>query len=128
VSFGVYPCARTAAAAALAPAALGSCFVNAGSGAERVVVVPVLVGLVVAPLDDGVVPVAELVVFALGVGVVAVVCETGGTLDAVTVFVPEPHAASSADAHTAIAATERAFTRIRRIDPSYSPFGAALLA
>lgn len=100
---------------------------NAGSGAERVVVVPVLVGLVVAP-PDGVVPVAVLVVFALVVGVVGVVCETGGALDTVTVFVPETHAASNADAHTAVAAAESALTPIRRIDPSYSPFGTAFLA
>jgi len=110
VSFGVYPCALTAAGAALAPCALDSPPVNAGSGAERVVDVPgvalVAVGVVGA--------VAVLVDFAVLV-VVAAVCETGGAPEAVTVFVDDPHAASVAVAHAANV-IETAFSPSRRID------------
>jgi hypothetical protein len=73
--------------------------VNAGSGAERVVVDGV--GVLVEVVRAGVV--ALRVVF--GVAVLAV-CETGGTLDAVTVFVPDPQAVSSAPAQAHSATVE----------------------
>jgi hypothetical protein len=119
VSFGVYPRERTTAAAPLAPSAFDSCCVNAGSGAVRVVVLLVL----------GVVCVCVGVVCVLVVcvdGVVAVVCETGGALVTVTVFVEEPHAASSAIA-TSASEIETVLRMARRIAPSYSPPGRTLL-
>ena len=104
---------------------LDSCFVNAGSGAERVLVVGacVLVELVcvgvVCVLVDGVV--------VLGCVLVAV-CETAGASAAVTVFVPEPHAASAAVAatHSAIEVARKPF--VRAMSPWYSPPRAAFLA
>jgi hypothetical protein len=64
--------------------------VNAGSGAERVVAAPVPPLVVVGAGVVGVV--AEEVVF----GFVLVCVGVSGALETVTVFVPEPHAASSA--------------------------------
>jgi hypothetical protein len=55
-----------------------------------------------------------VVAFVLAVDVDCV-CETGGALEAVTVFVDEPHAASTAVAHTA-AAVESATRGYPRID------------
>jgi hypothetical protein len=98
--------------------------VNAGSGAERVVVPPLAPLAGVVPVGVDVAPVAVLVVFALVVGVV---CESGGALDTVTVFVAEPHALNSnAEAHSAAAGSE--LSRKRRIDSSYSLLVATLLA
>ena len=100
--FGVKPFSRTTAAAALSPSDFASCCVNAGSGAARVDVVPVPVLVEVVGVGVG----AVLVVFVDVCGFVVVdVCETGGTLDTVTVLVPEPHATTSAAMH-AHSATE----------------------
>jgi hypothetical protein len=102
--------------------AFPSCCANAGSGAERVVDVPVLVvGLVVV----GVVAVVDFCV--LVVGAVVAVLDTGGALAAVTVFVPEPQAASSAAAPSAVT-VESALARTGVIGPSYSPPASPLLA
>jgi hypothetical protein len=73
--------------------------VNAGSGAERVVVVPVavLVGVL-----------AELVcvcVLWVVLGVAVELVGVSGALETVTVFVPPPHAASSAAALASSATT-----------------------
>ena len=75
---------------------------NAGSGAARVVVegVVVLVDVVCAGV------VAVLVVFGFAVVAVVAVREAGGTLEAVTVFVPDPQAVSRAAAHAHSAAAE----------------------
>ena len=97
---------------------------NAGSGAARVVVDGVVPALLVDVVCAGVV--AVLVVFA-AVAVDAV-CVDGGALDAVTVFVDEPHAASSAAAHAHSAAVEIARVAVRFIVPWYSPPELALLA
>jgi hypothetical protein len=116
----VKPRSRTIAAAALGPSAFASCCVNAGSGAACVVVVAVPVVVV------GVV--AVLVVLALVcVFVVVDVCETGGTLDTVTVFVCEPQATSSAAMH-AHSAVKIARKTVGLICPWYSPLARALLA
>jgi hypothetical protein len=83
---------------------------------------PVLVaGLVVV----GVVAVLDFVVVVLGV--VVAVCDTGGALAAVTVFVPDPHPASSAAAPSAVT-VDSALARTRVIDQSYSPPPSRLLA
>ena len=84
---------------------------------------PVLVvGLVVA----GVGAVLDFVVVVV-VGVVVAVCDTGGALAAVTVFVLDPHAASSAAAASAVT-VESALARTDVIDQSYSPPASPLLA
>jgi hypothetical protein len=85
--------------------------VNAGSGAARVVVDGVVPAVLVDAVCAGVVAVP--VVFA----VVAAVCVAGGALDAVTVFVDEPHAASSAAAHAHSAAVEIARVAVHFIVP-----------
>jgi hypothetical protein len=87
----VKPFARTTDAAPVTPSAFDSVFVNAGSGAEWVLVGAPLV-LVGAAVVVGVLGVVEGVVF--GCVLVAVV-ETGGTLETVTVLVPDPQAPSS---------------------------------
>jgi hypothetical protein len=86
--------------------------VNAGSGAARVVADGVVPAVLVDVVCAGVV--AVLVVFAV---VAAAVCVAGGALDAVTVFVDEPHAASSAAAHAQSAAVEIARVAVRFIVP-----------
>ena len=60
-------------------------------------------------------------------GAVVAVCATGGALAAVTVFVPEPHAASSTAAPSAVT-VESALARTGVIDQSYSPPASPLLA
>jgi hypothetical protein len=120
VSFAVYPRERTTAAAPLAPSAFDSCCVNAGSGAVRVVV---LVVLGVVCVCVGVVCVLVVCVERV---VAVVVCETGGALVTVTVFVEEPHAASRAIA-TSASEIETVLSVARRIAPSYSPPGSTLL-
>jgi hypothetical protein len=75
--------------------------VNAGSGAERVVDVPVVpVEVLVELVCVGVVCVLSVV---LGVAVELV--GISGALETVTVFVPPPHAANSAAAPVSSAAT-----------------------
>jgi hypothetical protein len=114
------------AVAPLRPSTLDSCFVNAGSGAERVVVgacVLVCAGVVCV----------LVVVLGCEAVVAVVVCETGGVSAAVTVFVLEPHAASAvaASAVAAIAQSAGESPRklsIRRMSPWYSPLAAAFLA
>jgi hypothetical protein len=69
--------------------------------------------LVVGLVAVGVVVVLDFVV--LVVGAVVAVCDTGGALAAVTVFVPEPHAASSAAAPSAVT-VESALARTGVID------------
>jgi hypothetical protein len=118
--FGVKPRSRTTALAALRPSDFDSCWVNAGSGAERVVVLVLLDGVDVLA---GVLVVVE----AVFGGAVAVLCEVGGTLETVTVFVPEPHAASASAAHTH--RTDRAAGEsLWDITPWYSPPARAFLA
>jgi hypothetical protein len=102
---------------------LPSCCANAGSGAERVVDEPVVVVALV--VVGGVFAVLDFVV--LVVGAVVAVWDTGGALAAVTVFVPEPHAASSAAAPSAVT-VESALARTGVIDQSYSPPATPLLA
>jgi hypothetical protein len=72
-----------------------------------------------------VVAVLDFVVVVLGV--VVAVCDSGGALAAVTVFVPDPHADSSAAAPSAVT-VDSALARTRVIDQSYSPPGPPLLA
>jgi hypothetical protein len=81
----------------------------------------------VEPVCAGVVCVAVDVVW-LGC-VVAVVCEAGGVFATVTVFVPEPHAASSsAAAHPPSAIENPRRPPIRLILTWYSPLPVAFLA
>jgi hypothetical protein len=90
--------------------------VNAGSGAERVVADPVPPPVVPGAGVVGVVVVAEDVVFGFELVCVGV----RGALETVTVFVPEPQAASSA-AQPAPSAAAITVGRVLVIVRCYSP-------
>jgi hypothetical protein len=119
----VNPFARTTAAAPLTPSALGSCCVNAGSGAARV-----LVGADAPPFV-----VCDCVVVGVVAGVLVVRCavvppvwEGAGVLSTVTVFVEEPQPPRSPTPSSPTASI-LAVLASGRINPWYSPPDPLLL-
>ena len=85
---GVNPFARSSAVAARTPSPPCSCWVNAGSGAERL-------GVAAAPPFCGTDVVWDGCDVAPVDGCAGCVCGVAGAPATDTVFVPEPHAASA---------------------------------
>lgn len=106
------------------------CRVNAGPGAVRVVLAPVVAALWPLPLGGA----PEVVVVAVAPGVaraviVALVVGDAATAGLVTVSVPDPQPPSSAPASVpaaSVAASPIAYLTV--IAPSYSPLRRRLLA